>query len=583
MAGDLNMPDSFSTKAEMYAFIHEHLGYHLEAVSSNKKFDATTILTMGLANASSLLFYALNTFHSGGDAKLSNLLINWVGFYIVSTPQYLALGPFQGKVACTQIKMGKGVCGTAALLGKVQCVPNVHEFPGHIACDGGSLSEIVVPIRNNEGQIVAVLDIDSTQLSSFDAEDTMRLTEIVVLISKHLQFPSAFQVRSEGIAMAQMPSVPIPATSMTSTTSRTISSTNTTATATAAAIRTSSGSSDDSNKLIDAMEAVKPEVRVRHVGSWQITCSRLDRIASCPELTAWEVDRGLSCLPEIIFPHNVLNLTFKNPNSPSDPPLVLSISAVDYFLNATSFKSGKGKGEVIHRESKGAHHVSHDALLERQSFLQIPASEGWKNNKYDVFDPSIDWAFRGDFVSAVSGGGGVGETAATFKPVNTYPAGHFAGAAPGTCSIDYEMLKRQDMEILFYDTFCLFEDDLHDAGVSKCTVKFRVMETCIFVLIRHVVRVDQAGAVCRDVRLFHKFSRTREHRQTVVAEVSYKYKKFDVNVSALKSQLSSSPLSPQQQTKLYESLDTSILKIPLDALVEKMDAASEPEVLVLEL
>lgn len=560
MAGDLNMPDSFASKAEMYAFILEHMGYHLEAVSGNKKFNADTIRTMGLSNAASLMFYAMNAFHGGGDGKLASLPINWVGFYLVATPQYLALGPFQGKVACTQIKIGKGVCGTSVLLGKVQCIPNVHEFPGHIACDGGSQSEIVVPIRNAEGKIVAIIDIDSTELASFDEVDTMRLTEVAVLLSKHLVFPDAFQVRSEGIAIARMPSVPVPTTSAPTTIPSAI-----------AAVIPASSSTESPT---EAPHLAKPETRVRHVGPWQISCTRLDRIASLPELTAWETERGLTCLPEIIFPHNSLTFTLR---SGGEAAVTLTISAVDYFLNATSFKAGKGRGEGYHKASNFEHHVSHDSLMQRQEFLQIPTSEGWKNSKYDVFDPTIDWAFRGDFIAGL-------RSNAAFKPLSTlHKTDRFAGAPAGVCSIDMDMLKRQDIEILFYDSFCLFEDDLHDAGVSKCTVKFRVMESCFFVLIRHVVRVDQAGAVCRDVRLFHRFAKLGGFPQTVVAEVSYKYKKFDATVSALKSQMSSSPLSPQQQTKLYESLDTAILKIPLDQLVDQMDPLSEPEVLILEL
>ena len=95
--------------------------------------------------------------------------INWVGFYLVRDGQ-LVLGPFQGKVACIRIDFGKGVCGTAAASNTTQLIPNVHAFPGHIACDGASNSEIVIPMHCN-GKLVAVLDIDSPLLNRFTPED----------------------------------------------------------------------------------------------------------------------------------------------------------------------------------------------------------------------------------------------------------------------------------------------------------------------------------------------------------------------------------------------------------------------------
>lgn len=95
--------------------------------------------------------------------------LNWAGFYIMNKGS-LMLGPFQGKVACIRIEVGKGVCGTAVAKDETQLVRDVHQFPGHIACDGASNSEIVVPIHR-DGRVVAVLDIDSPVLSRFDETD----------------------------------------------------------------------------------------------------------------------------------------------------------------------------------------------------------------------------------------------------------------------------------------------------------------------------------------------------------------------------------------------------------------------------
>ncbi len=105
---------------------------------------------------------------------LSN--ISWCGFYLLRNG-VLVLGPFQGKSACRRISIGKGVCGTAAAEDKTQLVPNVHEFPGHIACDSASRSEIVVPIHHN-GMVIAVLDIDSADFNRFHETEQKYLEQL---------------------------------------------------------------------------------------------------------------------------------------------------------------------------------------------------------------------------------------------------------------------------------------------------------------------------------------------------------------------------------------------------------------------
>ncbi|AVV82061.1 MULTISPECIES: GAF domain-containing protein [Shewanella] len=103
--------------------------------------------------------------------------LNWVGFYVMRGEQ-LVLGPFQGKVACTRIPLGKGVCGTAAYTNQTQRIADVHQFDGHIACDSASNSEIVVPVRAN-GKVIAVLDIDSPSFDRFDEDDQKGLELLV--------------------------------------------------------------------------------------------------------------------------------------------------------------------------------------------------------------------------------------------------------------------------------------------------------------------------------------------------------------------------------------------------------------------
>ena len=110
--------------------------------------------------------------------------INWVGFYLIDKGQ-LVLGPFQGKVACTNIQIGKGVCGTAYERKMLLNIANVHEFPGHIACDSASNSEIVIPLIYN-GKQFGVLDIDSPSYSRFNGDDESILQETADIISNYL-------------------------------------------------------------------------------------------------------------------------------------------------------------------------------------------------------------------------------------------------------------------------------------------------------------------------------------------------------------------------------------------------------------
>lgn len=165
---------------------------HLDVYPENKKelytllAEQLTALTDGephaipnLANCAALLFYALKD-------------INWAGFYLTKTDkttgkEYLLLGPFQGKTACIRIPSGKGVCGTTLATGEVQLVKNVHEFPGHIACDSASNSEIVLPIFKDD-KVVGVLDIDSPYVARFDEEDKEGLQKLVTILEKTCEF-----------------------------------------------------------------------------------------------------------------------------------------------------------------------------------------------------------------------------------------------------------------------------------------------------------------------------------------------------------------------------------------------------------
>ncbi len=127
--------------------------------------------TANLANASALLYQSMTE-------------INWAGFYLLEGDR-LVLGPFQGKPACIEIPLGRGVCGTAASRGETVRVADVHAFPGHIACDSASASEIVVPLYR-EGQLVGVLDIDSPVKDRFTAEDQAWLEDFARVLGRQV-------------------------------------------------------------------------------------------------------------------------------------------------------------------------------------------------------------------------------------------------------------------------------------------------------------------------------------------------------------------------------------------------------------
>lgn len=156
-------PESIIYPAEKSS-LYRLLGTQLQGLT-----DGVADLTANLANIAALLNQALTE-------------INWVGFYMIKNGR-LILGPFQGKPACVEIPVGCGVCGTAAARDEILSVENVHEFPGHIACDSASKSEIVIPIHKN-GEVVGVLDIDSPVVGRFDEEDQKGLSGLMQVFEK---------------------------------------------------------------------------------------------------------------------------------------------------------------------------------------------------------------------------------------------------------------------------------------------------------------------------------------------------------------------------------------------------------------
>lgn len=154
--------DSAATTNERYANIVQSLEHITEGESN---------LVANLANTASVLYHSIRD-------------VNWAGFYLVDGKE-LVLGPFHGKPACIRIAMGRGVCGWAASERRTVIVPDVAEFPGHIACDAASSSEIVVPLVKN-GVLIGVMDLDSPLLDRFTDDDARGLEQIAVLLMSRL-------------------------------------------------------------------------------------------------------------------------------------------------------------------------------------------------------------------------------------------------------------------------------------------------------------------------------------------------------------------------------------------------------------
>lgn len=142
--------------------------YHAVAQEIAAVIDGETNLVARMATVSNLLHHAFEHFF-------------WTGFYCVDVDKKseLVVGPYQGTMGCLRIPFGKGVCGTAAQDKKTIIVDNVHDFPGHIACDANSLSEIVVPVIGRDGSLTAVLDVDSDREAMFDETDRHHLETII--------------------------------------------------------------------------------------------------------------------------------------------------------------------------------------------------------------------------------------------------------------------------------------------------------------------------------------------------------------------------------------------------------------------
>jgi GAF domain-containing protein len=154
---------SNSNKADLYRQL---------ATQCRSLTDKETDSVANMANCAALIFHSVPR-------------LNWVGFYLLKGDE-LVLGPFQGQPACVRIELGRGVCGTAAENRSTLRVSDVTKFPGHIACDSASRSEIVLPLLTENSQLIGVLDVDSPELDRFDAEDEAGLSAIAEIIARRI-------------------------------------------------------------------------------------------------------------------------------------------------------------------------------------------------------------------------------------------------------------------------------------------------------------------------------------------------------------------------------------------------------------
>jgi L-methionine (R)-S-oxide reductase len=154
-----------------------------KSLSDNEKYELLFLQLKSLIDKTDNVISTLSNI--GAAIKQTFDKVSWVGFYLFDG-ENLFLGPFQGKIACTKIKPGKGVCGTSAFKRETIIVPDVNEFPGHIACDPDSKSEIVVPIIKPDGELFGVLDLDSSSYNSFNEIDKLHLEKIITFLTEEI-------------------------------------------------------------------------------------------------------------------------------------------------------------------------------------------------------------------------------------------------------------------------------------------------------------------------------------------------------------------------------------------------------------
>lgn len=497
MGGDSVPTPHFETKKAMYVWLNNQVELLIDGLSTKFTPDANMIIA--LSNVSALCYHTLNHFHSP-EAPLHSVPVNWFGFYILQAPGILGLGPFQGRPACTSIRVGRGVCGTAVAQKKSLVIQDVHQFPGHIACDSASNSEIVVPIiLPDVGGVVGLIDVDSINMSQFDEVDREGLEGVAATLLKHVAFPMtkvlSLQPSFDTPAAAEVPPYSLPSYAFGPNqphpvvgfgSSGAVGSLSEHLTATPLptkipAVRIERR--DPNGKGADAEtpdarttlpNASDVEVEEKDIGGWHFTSRRCTRITNENETDELEMTTGIKLLPEIMY-LNHLNVVDSITNQK-----ILQFDLASILSNAKEFYQSPVYVEKV-----------------KETF-RLPASEKWVDSPFQRMDSGVDWAWRNNFFGVLP------------SRVTLCPLGPNEENDP-SYNINWDLLRNQQMPIRFYTALTFFEDDLHDSGEVECSLKARVMEKAFFILFRHALVVHgpglSAGGIVREVRLFQEFGK----------------------------------------------------------------------------
>jgi type 2A phosphatase activator TIP41 len=434
-------------------------------------------LVTGLANVSSVLFYNMNAqFTDGKDALLHSVPINWCGFYILDRPDRLALSTFQGKVACQHIKLGRGMCGKSVLTNTDLLIADVLAEPGHIACDAASLSEAVICLREPQsGRAVGCLDIDSAVKGRFTKEhDAAPLRKICDLISKHLgkeltALMAGVQQNKQSVVVGGQ------ASQIPSSISAVRIGPGGQITPLTAATTVTKVQRTESNK-----QGPSESGEIKKHKNWELRYRCVNEMLNSQKMSALEDSLKVKLLPEIIFGLNEIHFVMEHDGA-AVCPLKFRVCAQTSLQNVVDYSAS-----ALYQQS------------EKDSLFPVE-SASWvsKRKELPTFDPKMDWAFRNDYRGVWSDAQG---QATALRELSAEEV-----SAHPDFLVDYDLLRNTNLPILFFASVDLWEDDLHDCGISKMSAKTRVMDPCFFVLVRHVLRVDGVRFAVRDTRHFHKF------------------------------------------------------------------------------
>lgn len=376
------------------------------------------------------------------------------------------------------------VCGACAERRESIVVRDVHDFPGHIACDTASNSEVVVPILKEtlpagHPNLVALIDSDSVHIGLFDDDDRVGLERIAHVLQEHLHFPMqhilAVQPDFDTAAAADEPAFKLasyafgPGAPSPTDGGLTVAALPTAITA----FRVTSAPCSPLPSLSFTPAAEKDSAEI---AEWHFSSAEYDRIANTEENRLVEKALGCGALPEILYLNAVqISLPRKYAVPGHSPPttnsLLLRFDTISIIQNAQSFYKS------FYYQDKVA------------PTYRIPAATMWDTNyaHFDRLETGVDWAWRNNFFGLVS-------PAFTLTPV----------PPESEVGINWELLRDQTIPIQFFKSMSFFEDDLHDFGDVECSLKLRAMASGFLVLFRFALDVHGAGGVVRDVRIFHE-------------------------------------------------------------------------------